>query len=207
MLQFYFTLLAKAGRRFRQIMTTWRFWIGFVVLGATTLFLPRWSQSLNFPNLSGWYILVPVGLLILYCLLKANYEWFDELQNQIKNYQKKKEEEKDNQEQKRTQQHAVDQVAQLRAEAVQELYAKPLHSDQEVGGWLVEHDLWSKKTADLLSSYFTAAVALRFSNLGKIPNESHGHALNASHRHGLQILSKQLDILEEIVKAHDRIFP
>src|SRR5260221_6652571 len=125
MFKFYGKLLVGTCSRFRKIMTPWRFWGwigGFVALGIMALFFPEWKERLHLPNMSPWYILILIALLAAYCLLRENYERFDELQKQIRGEREGEEEKKERKEKRIAQQAAVDALAQLRAEAVQ-LYA------------------------------------------------------------------------------------
>jgi hypothetical protein len=71
-LRYYLRLFRRLPSIFRKKAEAWTFWVG-VVLGFLGFFSPEIEDTaVRFG--SRWWALLPIGLLILWGLLKANYD-------------------------------------------------------------------------------------------------------------------------------------
>jgi hypothetical protein len=79
MLAFYFRLLRDIPSVLRGTHEAWAYWVLSVVVPLVLLFKPEWLPVTESP----WLIIVPVGLSVLYGVLRVNYVRFCKLQQLV----------------------------------------------------------------------------------------------------------------------------
>lgn len=72
MLRYYLRLFGRIPSIFRQKTEAWKFWLG-LALGFIGLAWPDVAEEVAGLE-SRWWVLVPAGLLVIWGLLKANYD-------------------------------------------------------------------------------------------------------------------------------------
>jgi hypothetical protein len=79
MLRYYWALARRLPSIFRTMVEGWAFWVAMVlvVLGFLS---PELAMAAQTELGSRWWALVPVGVLILWGILKANYEQFQRVE-------------------------------------------------------------------------------------------------------------------------------
>jgi hypothetical protein len=73
----YWSLIREIPSVFRDSAEAWAFWILSIAASAVVLFNPQLQQWTNTPPFSRWFVLVPIGLSVVYGTLRANFERFE----------------------------------------------------------------------------------------------------------------------------------
>lgn len=101
-------------------------------------------------------------------------------------------------------QELIDELAELRANGVQ-LFARRPACSTELKAWEGKLKEWRGSVVNHLSlPGFTKAERLKFEHLGSWKSMVIPWALDGEHLHLLQMLDRQLKILEEIIDKHTR---
>jgi hypothetical protein len=182
MWRFYWRLLREVPSTFREAWETSAFWTSLVVilLGASVPVLKRLEVS-------GWYALIPVGALLLWAGLRANYRHVQNLAGQV---ERKKSRE--------ARQAIVNQLANLRMDACN-LLAKPVRSDADYVAWQLEANEWAENVGPILEANFELAVRRRFDFVGLHYVPVVGDAFHEGHNQGMVILDYKVKVLDSII--------
>jgi hypothetical protein len=85
-LRFYLGLLRDIPRHFREAFETWQFWVGTVILlasAALALAGPQIGDHFNIGAIPRWIGYGGFGLLVVWALLRANYNRFEALEKAL----------------------------------------------------------------------------------------------------------------------------
>jgi len=95
------------------------------------------------------------------------------------------------------------ELSRLRKRGIDELSAKPLSGEDEVPGFIEDHDRWRDDVLDVLKANFSEPIVSSFESLGALRgNYRSSIAVNDQHNHRLLMVSRQLEIIEELIKKH-----
>jgi len=103
---------------------------------------------------------------------------------------------------RRAQARAVDRLAELRAEGVNVLLNRSISSPAGLQKWVSDKDVWRGEVIAVLRATFRAAVVHRFATLGVLDGKTFPSAYTYDHNWHLNMLAKELHILEEIIKQY-----
>ena len=99
-------------------------------------------------------------------------------------------------------QESIDQLAELRSEGIKILNRRPT-DDSDLSQWEDGWREWAEKVVAFLKDNFTKAEQLSFTRLGLVPELPWGETpINAKHGHSLNMLAKQLLIIESMIETH-----
>lgn len=182
MFRFYWRLLREVPSAFRDLWEASAFWTSLivVVLGASVPVLKRFE-------LSGWYALIPIGVLFLWAVLHANYHHAQHLEAQVERTKDRK-----------ARQAIVDQLADFRKDACN-LLAKSVRSDTEYVAWQLEANEWAERVGPVLEANFEVAVRRKFDFVGLHAVTMVADAHHAGHNQGMAILDHKVKVLEGII--------
>lgn len=76
MFRFYWSLIREIPTVFRNSAEAWAFWILTIGAPALVLLNPQLQQQINTPQLSRWFVFVPIALSVFYGVLRVNYRRF-----------------------------------------------------------------------------------------------------------------------------------
>ena len=110
---------------------------------------------------------------------------------------------------KRKLQQRLDRLAEYRSEAINKLYAKTPKKD-EFTDWEKAYDSWSKNIENYFGDNFPYAIVEMFSDLGTVPSVNFSHVskdpeIKDEHQHKLEMLVKELTIIETIIEKHSTV--
>jgi len=99
---------------------------------------------------------------------------------------------------------ALDGLAVLRSEGVNDLYAGT-PPRKEFADWVKRFQDWEQRVVEYMKPRFTAAIVGLFSELGAVPAISFSHAskdrrIRKKHQAVLRMLAKELAILERVIQ-------
>lgn len=182
MFRFYWRLLREVPSAFRDLWEASAFWTSLivVVLGASVPVLKRLE-------LSGWYALIPIGVLFLWAVLHANYHHAQHLEAQVERTKDRK-----------ARQAIVDQLADFRKDACN-LLAKPVRSDVDYVAWQLEANEWAEGVGPVLEQHFEVAVRRKFDFVGMHALPVVAGSYNDGHNRGMIILDRKVKVLEGII--------
>ena len=98
----------------------------------------------------------------------------------------------------------IDALAELRSDGIHTVLNFFPKSDAELLEWKQVREDWRKNVISHLLWYFTNADRLGFEQLGVIVNTSFSFAYNDEHIHLLNMLTKELAILEYLIDRYSR---
>lgn len=182
MFRYYVNLLREVPSAFREIWEASTFWTSVVVLvlGASVPVLKKLEVS-------GWYALIPIGGLLLWAVLRANYNHVQSLAAQVERIKDRK-----------ARQAMVNQLADFRKDACN-LLAKSVRRDEDYVAWQLEANEWAEKVGPVLEQHLGIAVRHKFDFVGMhaVPVVAGSH--NDGHNRGMVILDRKVKVLEGII--------
>ena len=194
-LRYYAALLRDALSVFESGWGRFSFWSSTVLLTVAGVFAPEWSAKLlDGVTFSRWWALLPLGLALFYAALRVNYEHYRKLEKRIEKLATNEE-----------RQATVDALAELKEQG-DNLYAERLPDSYHILDWKERLAAWCDSVVAHLDAHFTRAIRGRFQSLGPILQPPFAHAVDAQHAHELAMLSRRLNILDEIIKDHTATF-
>jgi hypothetical protein len=101
-------------------------------------------------------------------------------------------------------QSAVDELAELRSEAVHEILNRAVTTDAEFAALASYTKDWWERVNAVLEKNFSRAEQLNFTRLGAVPNVSFSYAYNAAHAKILREYALQERRLLDIIARHTR---
>ena len=103
-------------------------------------------------------------------------------------------------------QQAIDELAQLRADGINEIFAKKPTDATDLGRWESKYNAWQERVKKHLEANFTRADFLRFLNLGRVEILPFDQSMifSSDHLRLVRLMSKQLDIIEEFLATYRR---
>ena len=101
-------------------------------------------------------------------------------------------------------QAAVDALAELRSEAVDEILNHPVTTDAELAVLASYTEQWWQRVETILEQNFSRAEQLNFTRLGAVPDFRFPHAYNAAHAKILREYAVQERRLLDIIARHTR---
>lgn len=101
-------------------------------------------------------------------------------------------------------QAAVDQLAELRSEAIHELLNRPISTDAELKDLSVYTKDWHQRVNDVLEKDFSKAEQLNFTRLGAVPKVIFPHSYNDEHAKILREVALQERRMLDIIARHTR---
>ena len=103
-------------------------------------------------------------------------------------------------------QHAIDELAQLRADGINEIFAVKPKDATDFGRWEFQYNDWQDKVKKHLEANFTKADFLRFLNLGRVELLPFADSMifSPDHLRLIRFMAKQLDIIEEFLATYRR---
>ena len=101
-------------------------------------------------------------------------------------------------------QAAVDALAELRSEAVDEILNHPVTTDAELAVLASYTEQWCQRVETILEQNFSRAEQLNFTRLGAVPDFRFPHAYNAAHAKILREYAVQERRLLDIIARHTR---
>lgn len=102
-------------------------------------------------------------------------------------------------------QKSIDELSKLRSEGITTLYAvTPTTKNFSI--WLEKFHNWETRVIELMKLRFTSAIVDLFSELGAIPSinfsqVSEDPLISRQHAKQLQILAKELSVLEKVIQT------
>jgi hypothetical protein len=93
----------------------------------------------------------------------------------------------------------IEELTALRANGVR-LYAAQVKDGTALGAWVARRQEWERLLFPLLGSRFGPATRNRVEYLGALPGAAFEHAYDSNHNHELMILSRRLELLDEILR-------
>jgi hypothetical protein len=79
MLRFYWSLVREIPAVLRNSAEAWVFWILTIGVPLAVWFNPQLQASINTPQFSRWFVLVPIAVSVVYGMLRVNYQRFCDL--------------------------------------------------------------------------------------------------------------------------------
>ena len=97
---------------------------------------------------------------------------------------------------------AVDELAELRSEAIHDILNRNVTTDDEVAALAEFVSEWWQRVMNVLEQNFSKAEQLNFSRLGSVPNVKFPHAYNAQHAKILREFALQERRMLDIIARH-----
>jgi hypothetical protein len=95
----------------------------------------------------------------------------------------------------------VQSLIERRERAVLYLLHMPVRSDRDLERWVNRWELWRKEVVGLLRRVCSSDEVSRFEVIGLYRLENSGHAYNDEHNHKLAQLTRDLEVLLEIIDS------
>ena len=100
-------------------------------------------------------------------------------------------------------QPVIDQLAELRSRGISILNDRPTNPADDFQRWQDVWREWRNEVVDFLRHNLTTAETLAFDRLGLLPELPWGTLpIDAVHAHHLNMLAKELTILENLIQVH-----
>jgi hypothetical protein len=134
------------------------------------------SQAWN--GASRWWTAAPIGLFVLYRLLRANYQEFHTLEQQLKTL--------------RGEEEIQSRLGDLLSEA-SELREEEIASETHFDGWVTRFDGWREEVLDTLCAFGLAADYSLFQNADTMRDQVAAFPIN---------WQKQMEVYDQRLKSH-----
>jgi hypothetical protein len=105
---------------------------------------------------------------------------------------------------RRVPQTVIDQLAELRKAAVDDILNGRVTTAKQLGAWETREKQWEEAVSKILQAHFPKSEVLGFETLGLIQPMGFPHAFNNEHNFELSKFAKRLAILEDIIRRHTR---
>ena len=99
-------------------------------------------------------------------------------------------------------QSAVDELAELRSDAIHDILNRPVSTDGDVAELAAFTKEWWRRVMDVLEQKFSKAEQLNFSRLGSVPNVIFPHCYNEQHAKILREFALQERRMLDIIARH-----
>lgn len=83
MLKFHWSLLRAIPEVLRGTVEAWLFWLQSIIVPIVVWFYPTWRPIVDGPDFSRWAVAIPIGLTVLYGMLRVNYVKFTSVQTRL----------------------------------------------------------------------------------------------------------------------------